>query len=192
MYGGRSEIDIDHVVALGDAWQKGAATWAASRRLALANDPANLLAVDSGANRAKGDGDAATWLPANKGYRCAYVARQVAVKRKYQLWVTTAERDAMIRVLSGCATTALPATGPAPTSAQPPRSSTPATSKPAPPAPRQTTPTTPVAPAAPAQPVDVYYKNCAAARAAGAAPIYAGQPGYSRKLDRDGDGIACE
>lgn len=150
----------------------------------MANDPANLLAVDSGANRAKGAGDAATWLPANKAYRCTYVARQVAVKRKYALWVTAAERDAMIRVLSGCATTALPGTGTAPTSAQPPRSAAPTTRKPAPPAPKSTS-------QAP-QPADVYYTNCAAVRAAGAAPIYAGQPGYRAGLDRDHDGVACE
>jgi hypothetical protein len=41
-------------------------------------------------------------------------------------------------------------------------------------------------------PTSTYYANCTAVRAAGAAPIYAGQPGYSRKLDRDGDGVACE
>ena len=81
--GGASEVDIDHVVALGDAWQKGAQQWSASRRVALANDPLNLLAVDAGANRQKGDGDAATWLPANKRFRCKYVARQVAVKQRY-------------------------------------------------------------------------------------------------------------
>jgi len=63
VYGGASEVDIDHLVALSDAWQKGAATWAAGKRLALANDPLNLLAVDSSTNRSKGDGDAATWLP---------------------------------------------------------------------------------------------------------------------------------
>jgi Protein of unknown function (DUF1524) len=80
VHGGASEVDIDHVVALSDAWQKGAARWAAGKRLALANDPLNLLAVDSAANRSKGDGDAATWLPPNKAYRCTYVARQVAVK----------------------------------------------------------------------------------------------------------------
>lgn len=92
VYGGASEIDIDHVVALSDAWQKGAATWPAGRRLALANDPLNLLAVDAAANRSKGDGDTATWLPPNKSYRCTYVARQVAVKSKYGIWVTAAER----------------------------------------------------------------------------------------------------
>ena len=95
VYGGASEVDIDHVVALSDAWQKGAATWSAGKRLALANDPLNLLAVDSSTNRSKGDGDAATWLPPNKAFRCTYVARQVAVKGKYAIWVTSAERDAM-------------------------------------------------------------------------------------------------
>ena len=76
--GGASEVDIDHVVALGDAWQKGAWRWPYGERVAFANDPLNLLAVDASANRQKGDGDTATWLPANKSFRCAYVARQVA------------------------------------------------------------------------------------------------------------------
>ncbi|MDQ1614798.1 MAG: hypothetical protein QOJ60_737, partial [Actinomycetota bacterium] len=100
--GGASEVDIDHVVALGDAWQKGAFRWPFRKRLALANDPLNLLAVDASANRSKGDADAASWLPDNKAYRCAYVARQVAVKAKYDLWVTLAEREAMGRVLARC------------------------------------------------------------------------------------------
>ena len=100
--GGASEVDIDHVVALGDAWQKGAARWPHGERVAFANDPLNLLAVDASANRQKGDGDTATWLPANKSFRCAYVARQVSVKLKYALSVTAAERDAMRRVLGRC------------------------------------------------------------------------------------------
>jgi Protein of unknown function (DUF1524) len=100
--GGASEVDIDHVVALGDAWQKGAQQWTYAKRVRFANDPLNLLAVDASANRQKGDGDAATWLPANKAFRCAYVARQVSVKLKYALAVTAAERDAMRRVLGRC------------------------------------------------------------------------------------------
>ena len=102
--GGASEVDIDHVVALGDAWQKGASRWPRTERVAFANDPLNLLAVDASANRQKGDGDTATWLPANKSFRCAYVARQVSVKLKYALSVTAAERDAMRRVLGKCPT----------------------------------------------------------------------------------------
>jgi Protein of unknown function (DUF1524)/Protein of unknown function (DUF3761) len=121
VYGGASEVDIDHVVALSDAWQKGAATWPAGKRLALANDPLNLLAVDSSTNRSKGDGDTATWLPPYKAFRCTYVARQVAVKGKYGLWVTSAERDAMTRVLATCPTMSLPGPGSASTVAALPR-----------------------------------------------------------------------
>ncbi|MGW0185821.1 HNH endonuclease family protein [Streptomyces sp. NPDC003362] len=108
---GRSQVDIDHVVALSDAWQKGAGTWDPSKRIAFANDPLNLLAVHAGTNRAKGDGDTATWLPPNKAYRCTYVAAQVAVKKKYGLWVTSAERAAMRRVLSRCPDQELPSGG---------------------------------------------------------------------------------
>ena len=77
----------------------------------FANDPLELLAVDARANRAKGDGDAATWLPPNKSFRCSYVARQVAVKTKYRLWVTQAEKNAIGRVLATCPGQKLPAPG---------------------------------------------------------------------------------
>ncbi|MFE1290478.1 HNH endonuclease family protein [Streptomyces sp. NPDC058751] len=108
---GRSLVDIDHLVALSDAWQKGAKYWDASKRIALANDPLNLLAVGASANRSKGDGDTATWLPPDKAYRCTYVAAQVAVKKKYGLWVTGAEKAAMKKVLSGCPGQKLPSGG---------------------------------------------------------------------------------
>lgn len=97
-----SAVQIDHVVALSDAWQKGAQQLTKERRKELANDPLNLLASDGPANQEKGDSDAATWLPPNKVFRCEYVQRQVAVKRTYQLWVTQAEYDAMARVLNAC------------------------------------------------------------------------------------------
>ncbi len=97
-----SKVQIDHVVALADAWQKGAQQWSSTRRRDFANDPRNLQAVEGDVNQRKGAGDAATWLPPDKSYRCTYVARQIDVKRVYGLWVTAAERDAMSRVLSGC------------------------------------------------------------------------------------------
>ncbi len=103
-----AKVQIDHVVALSDAWQTGAQGWPAATRLAFANDPLELLAVDGQANEDKGDGDAATWLPPHKSFRCAYVSRQVAVKLRYRLWVTAAERDAIARVLQGCPGQALP------------------------------------------------------------------------------------
>ena len=109
--GGASEVDVDHVVALLDAWQKGAQQLAPATRVAFANDPLELLAVDSHTNRSKGDGDAATWLPPNKAFRCAYVSRQVAVKTKYKLWVTPAEKDAIGRVLATCPGQKLPKPG---------------------------------------------------------------------------------
>jgi len=102
-------IDIDHVVALSNAWQTGAAYFDKSVRTQIANDPLNLLAVDSKLNRQKGDGDAATWLPPNKSFRCEYVARQVAVKSKYKLWVTEPEKVAITKILSSCAGQKLPA-----------------------------------------------------------------------------------
>ncbi len=99
-----SEVQIDHVVALADAWQKGAQQWSADKRRDFANDPRNLLAVSGNTNQRKGAGDTATWLPPNKAYRCTYVSKQVTVKSRYGLWVTAAEKDAMRRVLSNCFT----------------------------------------------------------------------------------------
>lgn len=100
--GTSDDVQIDHVAALGDAWQKGAQQLSAAERYALANDPLELLAVDGQTNQDKGDSDASSWLPPNKAFRCAYVARQIAVKTKYKLWVTPAEYQAMAVTLSSC------------------------------------------------------------------------------------------
>jgi hypothetical protein len=155
------DVQIDHVVALSDAWQKGAQGWDAETRVAFANDPLNLLAVDGPLNQQKGDGDAATWLPPDRGYRCAYVARQVAVKLEYGLWMTAAERDAAAGVLSTCPEEPLPGgDGPVP--------------------------------GTPAPDVPVVYPDCAAVRAAGAAPLHRGDPGWDPAFDGDGDGVGCE
>lgn len=98
-----TKVQIDHVVALSNAWQTGAQQLSPEQRRNLANDPRNLLAVDGPANGAKSDGDAATWLPANKSYRCTYVAKQVSVKKIYKLWMTTAEHRKIEELLTGCA-----------------------------------------------------------------------------------------
>ena len=95
-------VQIDHVVAVSDAWQKGAQQLSASQRYSFYNDPLNLLAVDGPTNQRKSDSDAASWLPPNRKYWCSYVSRQIAVKHKYKLWVTSAERDSMRRVLKTC------------------------------------------------------------------------------------------
>lgn len=102
------DVQIDHVVALSDAWQKGAQQLTAEQRVAFANDPLELLAVDGDLNQQKADSDAASWLPPNKAYRCQYVARQIAVKKKYSLWVTRSEYDAMATVLQACPAQTIP------------------------------------------------------------------------------------
>ena len=162
-----SLVQIDHVVALSNAWQTGAQQLSQQQRVALANDPLNLLAVDGVTNSRKGDGDTATWLPPLNSYRCIYVARQVSVKAAHALWVTPAEHDAMTRILSDCPDE-LASTGIAPGDA------------PEPAEPGDETPS------------NVLFPTCTAAREAGAAPVHAGDPGYGSHLDRDGDGSACE
>ena len=165
-----------------------------------------LLAVQGKASQKKSDGDAATWLPSNKSFRCEYVARQIGVKHKYSLWVTQAEKEAISKVLSSCPTQTVPdymgvkdsivektteseQTEQTQTeqSAEQAQQNQQTTQAPAP----ESTPA-PVPAPQPAPQQDVYYQNCTAARGAGAAPIYQGQPGYRSQLDRDHDGVACE
>ena len=95
-------VQIDHLVALGDAWRTGAAKWTDAKRLRYANDPVVLLAVDGPANEAKGDDDASEWLPPRKAYDCTYVAKQITIKTRYALWVTATERSAMAATLKTC------------------------------------------------------------------------------------------
>ena len=109
---GSDDVQIDHVVALSNAWQTGAQQLSKELRYGIANDPLNLLAVDGPTNNKKSDADAATWLPPLKEYRCRYVARQIAVKQKYTLWVTQPERDAMQKVLNDCPEQLLPVVNP--------------------------------------------------------------------------------
>jgi len=187
-------VQIDHVVPLLNAWQSGAQQLTQAQRVTLANDPINLFAVDGPTNAQKGAGNAATWLPPNKTFRCTYVARQVSVKATYGLWVTQAERDESEKILTGCpdekATPSAFAPTPTPhvpsTPTPPPAQPEPAPAQPEP-APAQPEPAPKAPPAG-----SVNYRSCADARAAGAAPLHRGDPGYSQKLDRDGDGIACE
>ena len=102
------EVQIDHVVALSNAWQTGAFKLSADQRKALSNDPLNLFAVKGRLNSQKGVGDAATWLPPLKSFRCSYVAQQIAVKAKYSLWVTAPEKAAMVSILAKCPTQKVP------------------------------------------------------------------------------------
>ncbi|WP_249494089.1 GmrSD restriction endonuclease domain-containing protein [Kocuria rhizophila] len=190
-----SEVQIDHVVALSDAWQKGAQQLDAARRTELANDPLNLLAVDGPSNNRKSDGDAATWLPPATGERCEYVATQIAVKKNYELWVTDAEKNATVRVLEACPGQQLPRARQWPAPVDEPVDEPVAEVPAQPAAPAQPAPPAAPAPGAPpanAPSGDLYFSRCVDARAAGMAPLYAGSPGYRTGLDGDGDGVACE
>ncbi len=97
-----NSVEIDHVVALADAWYKGARAWDPQRRLDFANDPRNLLAVSPQANFNKAFRDAASWLPPDASFRCEFVARQIEVKSAYGLWLSAKEKKAMTDVMAGC------------------------------------------------------------------------------------------
>ncbi|WP_245854738.1 GmrSD restriction endonuclease domain-containing protein [Flavimobilis soli] len=190
-------VQIDHVVALSDAWQKGAQAWDDATFASFGNDPLNLLAVDGPLNSQKGDGDAATWLPPNKAFRCQYVARQIAVKRAYDLWVTSAEKDAMTRVLAACPGEPLPTadaalkvtvTGDKPVKAAPKPTSKPTTAKP-----KTSKPKATKKPAPKVEKTDPNFGTCKEAKSHGYGPYYAStDPEYHFYRDRDGDGIVCE
>ena len=197
-----NNIDIDHVIARSNAWQTGAAKFDEDTLKEFGNDPLNLLAVSSSLNRQKGDGDAATWLPPAKSYRCEYVSRQIAIKHKYDLWVVKAEKTAMERVLGTCENQ--PAftkdvTWPEPgegdnvktrkdTSTKKSKSSGSKSSS----SKKATTPKSSGSGKKSSSSGSTYFKNCTAARDAGAAPVHRGDPGYASHLDRDGDGVGCE
>ena len=187
--GTSTKVQIDHVVAISDAWQKGAQRWSTPRRTAFANDSLNLLAVDGSTNARKGDGDAATWLPPNKPYRCSYAARQVAVKTRYGLWVTSAERDALARILATCPSQTLPTAAAFVLGGGPEQSAGPA---PAPPAAAKPVAPQPIPPPPPPS-TDPRFATCQAAKAADYGPYYQGRgPEYDWYRDADHDGIVCE
>lgn len=174
-------VDIDHVVSLSDAWQKGAQSWSAGKRREFANDPVNLVPTSAAVNRAKGDSDAASWLPPWKRARCEFVARQIRVKGAYGLWVTAAERDAMARVLKSCPGQRLPGPGRAVS---------------LPPMPEKTAPTAKRTTSEPAPEPDSGgsgLATCKDVKAAGLGPYKRGiDPEYGRYQDSDKDGVVCE
>lgn len=99
-----SKVQIDHVVALENAWQSGAYNLTQEDREALANDPDNLLAVNGHDNMAKGSKSADQWMPPNTTYACTYASKQVQIKTRYALTVTTSEKQALADALATCTT----------------------------------------------------------------------------------------
>ncbi|MEW2486613.1 HNH endonuclease family protein [Streptomyces sp. NPDC048411] len=99
-----SDLDIDHMVPLAEAWRSGASSWTTPQRQAYANDLTRpqLIAVTDNVNQSKGDKDPAQWLPSRTAYRCTYVRAWVHVKHYYNLTVDSAEKSALQSVLNGC------------------------------------------------------------------------------------------
>jgi len=96
------EVQIDHVFPLALAWRLGAAGWSRGERVAFANDPEELLAVDGAANQDKGDSGPDAWLPPDRAYRCTYVIRFTRIAYTYDLELTRSMRDAIARQLDSC------------------------------------------------------------------------------------------
>ncbi|MEN9505375.1 MAG: hypothetical protein RI958_1301 [Actinomycetota bacterium] len=191
-----SDVDIDHVVALKEAWDSGAWAWTEAQRRSFANDLSDtrtLRAVTDSVNQSKSDKDPSNWLPPLESEWCRYLGDWVAIKARWQLSMDESEAGRIRNVIrQRCpdltvapwapVSVTAPAVVTTPTAPTAPVATSPA-------APPTVAPTPPPAPPAA---VDVYYANCTAARSAGAAPLYIGDPGYRRALDRDGDGVACE
>ncbi|BFO21104.1 HNH endonuclease family protein [Streptomyces sp. KM77-8] len=99
-----SDVDIDHLVPLAEAWDSGASAWTTAQRQSFANDLTRpqLLAVTDNVNQSKGDQDPATWMPSRTAYRCTYVRAWVQVKYYYGLSVDSAEKSALTNYLASC------------------------------------------------------------------------------------------
>lgn len=204
-YTSPAQVSIDHVVALKEAWRSGVATWPAARLVQFGNDVTDrqaLAVVEGSGNEQKGDKDPSRWRPADPSRWRDYASGWVAVKAAWNLTIDPAEKVALQAMLSGSplpAGTTPTTTGAASSQAgtsgimpsgAAPSPSTPPTNRPTTPS---TTPSTIRAPAPTAPPPSgAYFANCAALRAAGLAPLLAGQSGYRAALDRDSDGVACE
>ncbi|PRW62757.1 HNH endonuclease family protein [Actinopolyspora mortivallis] len=99
-----SDLDIDHVVPLAEAWRSGASAWSTDEREDFANDldGPQLVAVTDNVNRSKGDDPPHEWMPPDESVHCGYAAAWVRVKHDWELTVTSEERAALLDVLRDC------------------------------------------------------------------------------------------
>jgi hypothetical protein len=99
-----SDVDIDHVIPLSNAWRTGASSWTTTRRAQFANDLTNpqLIAVTDNVNQSKGDQTPATWKPSRTTYWCTYSKMWIHVKYRYTLTVNSAEKSALTTMLGYC------------------------------------------------------------------------------------------
>jgi len=179
-----SELDIDHVVALKEAWESGAWEWSPTARKLYANDLTDdrtLRAVSAASNRSKSDKDPSNWLPPAASDLCRYLGDWVSIKVRWNLTMDQSEFGRIRNLLeSDCPGLLVRIPDPPPVDV--PASSGGGTSAASDTVQSGNTGNT----------GDVYYANCSAARSAGAAPLHSGEPGYRAGLDRDHDGVACE
>ncbi|MGC5310000.1 GmrSD restriction endonuclease domain-containing protein [Micromonospora zamorensis] len=100
-----SDVDIDHVVPLAEAWRSGANSWTTSRRQSFANDLTRpqLIAVTDNVNQSKGDQDPSTWQPSLSSYRCTYSKMWITVKYNWSLTLQSSEKSALQSMLNTCA-----------------------------------------------------------------------------------------
>lgn len=105
-----SDLDIDHMVPLAEAWDSGARSWTTSRRQSYANDLGDsrpLVAVTDNVNQAKGDKDPAEWMPSYSPARCHYLTEWVVVKIRWRLTVDSVEKSALTSIATGCTNSTL-------------------------------------------------------------------------------------
>lgn len=174
-----SDLDIDHVVPLKQAYVSGAWRWNYATRRRFANDlgySGSLRAVSAESNRSKGDSDPAEWLPPRDAFRCKYVGTWIAVKYRWKLAVDRDEKRVLQRLVVRC--------GPRADVPRPKRAAVDF---------KQTSsrphPATKKVAGAP----EKRYSTCAEAKAHGGGPYRRGRdPEYSWYRDADDDGIVCE
>ena len=186
-----STLDVDHVVSLKEVWDSGAWAWTPARRATYANDlsdPRTLRAVSASSNRSKGDRDPSNWLPIEND-QCRFLGDWVAIKARWGLSADQSEWGRLRNVLRArCPGLLVTAPTPVPADSRTPLALATDQSSGA----TTTAVTRSSSKTASSIPSTVYFTSCAAARAAGAAPLHRGDPGYRSGLDRDGDGTACE
>lgn len=183
-----STLDIDHVVALAEAWDSGASRWSFTTRQAFANDLAftgSLIAVTASSNRSKSDRDPAEWLPGNSAYRCTYVTTWIAVKYRWSLSIDSAEKSALQRQVTACGNPhiTLPAKAPISLGGGTGGGGTGGSG----------TGGSGTGGGGTGGGTDPRFDTCTAAKAAGYGPYYRGSDTeYSWYRDADSDGIVCE
>ena len=185
-----TELEIDHLVALAEAWRSGADAWSHERRVAFANDlghPGALVAVTAAMNRSKSDRDPASWQPPNRSAWCAYASDWVTVKQRWHLAMDAAELRAVRNMLAGCGQPAATPTTAAPTTTT------------APPPPPTTAAVQPAAAAPPSGSCDPSYPGVCIPPAP--PDLDCDEVSYRdfhvlspdpHGFDRDGDGVGCE